>query len=101
MTTAVRGDTPLRQPTAQGFGGRPRPGGRSLSIRAMLVAHALWSPGRGFCVWAENSSLVGRIRRDDEDEVFGLRRHSFAVGADMLGAVLGLGAETAGRAGPV
>ena len=64
----------------------------------MLVAHALWSPGRGFCLWAEDSRLLGRARRDDDDEAFGLRRHSFAVAADGLGAFLGLGAETVARA---
>lgn len=64
----------------------------------MLVAHALWSPGRGFCFWAEDSRLVGRARRDDDEETFGLRRHSFAVAADGLGAFLGLGADTVARA---
>ena len=60
-------------------------------IVAVLVAHALWSPGRGFCFWAEDSRLVGRARRDDDDDPFGLRRHSFAVATDGLGAFLGLG----------
>jgi non-specific serine/threonine protein kinase len=64
----------------------------------VLVAHALWSPGRGFCFWAEDSRLVGRARRDDDDEAFGLRRHSFAVAAHDLGAFLGLGAQTVARA---
>ena len=37
----------------------------------MLVAHALWSPGRGFCFWAEDSRLVGRARRSYYDEADG------------------------------
>ncbi|HEV7535998.1 MAG TPA: hypothetical protein VGP90_10215, partial [Acidimicrobiia bacterium] len=66
----------------------------------MLVAHALWSPGRGFCFWAEDSRLVGRTRRDD-DEAFGLGRHTFAVATDGLGGFLGFGAETVARAAAV
>src|SRR5438132_8259417 len=46
------------------------------SIPAVLVAHAYWSPGRGFCFWAEDGRLVGRGRRG-EDEELGPRRHSF------------------------
>ncbi|HEU5448639.1 MAG TPA: DEAD/DEAH box helicase [Acidimicrobiia bacterium] len=65
----------------------------------MLVAHALWSPGRGFCLWAEDSRLAGRPRQDDDyDDAFGLRRHSFALAADGLGAFLGLGADAVARA---
>ena len=60
----------------------------------MLVAHALWSPGRGFCFWAEDSRLLGRARPGDDGESFGLRGHSFAVAAERLGALLGLGADT-------
>ncbi len=41
---------------------------------------------------------MGRARRDGDDELFGLRRHSFAVGADGLGAFLRLGTETVARA---
>jgi non-specific serine/threonine protein kinase len=63
----------------------------------VLVAHAFWSPGRGFCFWAEDSRLVGRGRRPDEDEL-GPRRHTFAVSAPSLAAVLGLGPEAAARA---
>ncbi|HYH50903.1 MAG TPA: DEAD/DEAH box helicase, partial [Acidimicrobiia bacterium] len=66
----------------------------------MLVAHALWSPGRGFCLWAENSQLIGRARRGDDDD-FGPRRHSFAVAASGLPGVLGLTAEAAERSDPV
>ena len=63
----------------------------------MLVTHALWSPGRGFCLWAEDSRLLGRARLDDDGEAFGLRRHSFAVAAGDLGSCLGLGADTKAR----
>ncbi|MDQ1568015.1 MAG: hypothetical protein QOF96_2895, partial [Actinomycetota bacterium] len=35
----------------------------------MLVAHAYWSPGRGFCFWAEDSRLVGRSRRGEDEEL--------------------------------
>ncbi|MGH8992078.1 MAG: hypothetical protein ACRDZ7_11245, partial [Acidimicrobiia bacterium] len=66
----------------------------------MLVAHAFWSPGRGFCFWAEDSRLVARARRGDDDEL-GPRRHSFAVAARGLPAVLGLTSEAAGRAEPI
>jgi SNF2-related domain/SNF2 Helicase protein/Helicase conserved C-terminal domain len=66
----------------------------------VLVAHAFWSPGRGFCFWAEDSRLVGRARRGDDDE-FGPRRHSFAVAAKGLAAVLGLTADAAQRAEPI
>jgi hypothetical protein len=62
----------------------------------VLVAHAFWSPGRGFCFWAENSLLLGRTRRGDDDEL-GPRRHSFAVGAATLPAILGLTPEAAER----
>ncbi|MDQ1501868.1 MAG: hypothetical protein QOI86_5208, partial [Actinomycetota bacterium] len=66
----------------------------------MLVAHAYWSPGRGFCFWAEDSRLVGRSRRG-EDEELGPRRHSFAVAAPGLATALGLTPEAAARAEPV
>ncbi|HEV7861332.1 MAG TPA: SNF2-related protein [Acidimicrobiia bacterium] len=66
----------------------------------MLVVHAFWSPGRGFCFWAEDSRLAGRSRRPDEDEL-GPRRHSFAVASAGLPAVLGLSPEAAARAEPV
>ena len=62
----------------------------------MLVAHAFWSPGRGFCFWAENSQLIGRARRADNDDL-GPRRHSFAVAGGALPAVLGLTPEAAVR----
>ncbi|HKY74916.1 MAG TPA: DEAD/DEAH box helicase [Acidimicrobiia bacterium] len=65
----------------------------------MLVAHAFWSPGRGFCFWAENSQLIGRARRADNDDL-GPRRHSFAVAAGSLPAVLGLTPEAAERSEP-
>jgi hypothetical protein len=60
----------------------------------LLVAHAFWSPGRGFCFWAEDSRLMGRGRRADDDD-FGPRRHSFAVAASGLPGVLGLTPEAA------
>jgi len=63
----------------------------------VLVAHALWSPGRGFCFWAEDSRLVGRVRRDDDGEAFGLSRHSFALAADGLGAFLGFAPDVRWR----
>jgi non-specific serine/threonine protein kinase len=63
----------------------------------VLVAHAFWSPGRGFCFWAEDSRLVGRTRRADDDDL-GPRRHSFAVAASALPAILGLTPEAAERA---
>ena len=66
----------------------------------MLVAHAFWSPGRGFCFWAENSSLIGRARRGDDDDL-GPRRHSFAVPASALPAVLGLTPEAVERSEPL
>ncbi|HET9772309.1 MAG TPA: SNF2 helicase-associated domain-containing protein, partial [Acidimicrobiia bacterium] len=66
----------------------------------MLVAHAFWSPGRGFCFWAEDGRLVGRSRRGEDDEL-GPRRHSFAVAATGLPAVLGLTPEAAASAEPV
>jgi hypothetical protein len=66
----------------------------------VLVAHAFWSPGRGFCFWAEDGRLVGRSRRGEDDEL-GPRRHSFAVAAAGLPAVLGLTAEAAASAEPV
>jgi hypothetical protein len=62
----------------------------------VLVAHAFWSPGRGFCFWAENSQLIGRARRADNDDL-GPRRHSFAVAAAALPAVFGLTPEAAAR----
>jgi non-specific serine/threonine protein kinase len=66
----------------------------------VLVAHSFWSPGRGFCFWAEDSRLVGRSRRGEDDEL-GPRRHSFAVAAAGLATALGLTAEAAARAEPV
>src|SRR6266542_3898892 len=75
----------------------PPRSGETPTIVAVLVAHALWSPGRGFCFWAEDSRLVGRARRGD-DEGLGLGRHSFAVAADGLGAFLGFEADTVARA---
>ena len=65
------------------------------------MAHAFWSPGRGFCFWAEDSRLVGRGRRADGDDELGPRRHGFAVAASGLPTVLGLTAEAAARAEPV
>ena len=41
---------------------------------------------------------MGRARRDDDDDAFGLRRHSFAVASANLGAFLGLGPDRAARA---
>jgi non-specific serine/threonine protein kinase len=66
----------------------------------VLVAHCFWSPGRGFCFWAEDSRLVGRSRRGEDDEL-GPRRHNFAVAASGLPTVLGLTAEAAARAEPL
>ena len=66
----------------------------------MLVAHSFWSPGRGFCFWAEDSRLVGRSRRGEDDEL-GPRRHNFAVAASGLPTVLGLTAEAAARTEPL
>ncbi|HSK57733.1 MAG TPA: ATP-dependent helicase, partial [Actinomycetospora sp.] len=61
----------------------------------MLALHALWSPGRGVCLWAEDPELpvrsTSRARR-------GARPHPFAVPADRLAAVWGSPTATAGVA---
>ncbi|MDD7964718.1 DEAD/DEAH box helicase [Actinomycetospora sp. DW7H6] len=61
----------------------------------MLALHALWSPGRGVCLWAEDPDLpahsTSRARR-------GARPHPFAVPADRLAAVWGTTSATAGVA---
>ncbi|HVW33365.1 MAG TPA: hypothetical protein VHL53_12560, partial [Acidimicrobiia bacterium] len=64
----------------------------------MLVAHAFWSPRRGFSFWAEDSRLAGRGARNEDDDGFGPRRHGFAVAATGLPGVLGLTPEAAARA---
>ncbi|PVZ11784.1 DEAD/DEAH box helicase [Actinomycetospora cinnamomea] len=57
----------------------------------MLALHALWSPGRGVCLWAENPDLpvrsTSRARR-------GARPHPFAVPAERLAAAWGLAPGT-------
>jgi len=65
----------------------------------VLVAHALWSPGRGFCFWAEDSRLIGRVRHDDD----GLRgrRHPFAVPAEELARALRAAPDAVARSGTV
>ena len=61
----------------------------------MLALHALWSPGRGVCVWAEDPDLplrsTSRARR-------GARPHPFAVPAERLAAVWGTTTATPGVA---
>lgn len=61
----------------------------------MLALHALWSPGRGVCVWAEDPELpprsTSRARR-------GARPHPFAVPAERLAAVWDAPTATAGVA---
>ncbi|MHC1557457.1 DEAD/DEAH box helicase [Actinomycetospora sp. C-140] len=61
----------------------------------MLALHALWSPGRGVCLWAEDSELparsTSRARR-------GARPHPFAVPAERLARVWGTSTPTAGAA---
>ena len=65
-------------------------------MEGVLALHALWSPGRGVCLWAEDPELpvrtTSRARR-------GARPHPFAVPAERLAAVWGTGgAATAGVA---
>jgi len=54
----------------------------------VLALHALWSPGRGVCLWAEDPELpvrsASRARR-------GARPHPFAVPAERLAAAWGTG----------
>ncbi|WP_433788016.1 DEAD/DEAH box helicase [Actinomycetospora sp. CA-101289] len=61
----------------------------------MLALHALWSPGRGVCLWAEDPELpvrsTSRARR-------GARPHPFAVPADRLTAAWDSPTATAGVA---